>query len=43
MLRVLNKFSEDQKPATQRYSQKKVIWKYAVNLQGNTHAEVQFQ
>ena len=30
-------------PATHRCSQKKVFWKYAANLQKNTHAEVRFQ
>ena len=29
--------------ATQRCSLEKVFWKYAANLQENTHAEVQFQ
>ena len=29
--------------ATQGCSWEKVFWKYAVNLQENTHAEVQFQ
>ena len=29
--------------ATQRCSSEKVLWKYAANLQENTHAEVQFQ
>ena len=29
--------------ATQRCSWEKVFWKYAANLQENTHAEVQFQ
>ena len=29
--------------ATQRCSLEKVFWKYAPNLQQNTHAEVQFQ
>ena len=29
--------------ATQRCSLEKVFWKYAANLQGNTHAEVWFQ
>ena len=27
----------------QSYSYEKVIWKYAANLQENTHAEVRFQ
>ena len=29
--------------ALQRCSYKEVFWKYAVNLQENTHAEVRFQ
>ena len=29
--------------ATQRCSWEKVFWKYAANLQENTHAEVRFQ
>ena len=29
--------------ATQRCSYKKVFWKYAANLQEDTHAEVRFQ
>ena len=29
--------------ATQRCSFEKVFWKYASNLQENTHAEVRFQ
>ena len=28
---------------TQRCSYEKVLWKYAANLQENTHAEVRFQ
>ena len=29
--------------AVQRCSWEKVLWKYAANLQENTHAEVRFQ
>ena len=33
----------DSQAAVQRCSQEKVFWKYAANLQENTHAEVRFQ
>ena len=29
--------------ATQKYSKEKVLWKYAANLQENTHAKVWFK
>ena len=29
--------------ASQRCSYRKVLWKYAANLQENTHADMQFQ
>ena len=34
---------ESAEAATQRCSQEKVFWKYAANLQENTHAELWFQ
>ena len=33
----------DAEAATQRYSWEKMFWKYAANLQENTHAKVRFQ
>ena len=39
----INWFIKVPEAATQRCSEKKVFWKYAANLQENTHAEVWFQ
>ena len=41
-MRCYSRFSQSE-AAVQRYSEKKVFWKYAANLQENTHAEVRFQ
>ena len=36
-------FLQYSEAATQRCFKEKVFWKYAANLQENTHAEVRFQ
>ena len=41
--RALNQSKHKSEAAVQRCSLEKVFWKYAANLQENTHAEVWFQ
>ena len=43
MEKTLQKCKVKQKQSPKRCSWKKVFWKYAVNLQKNTHAKVRFQ
>ena len=39
---VLRKMLDNKEVALQRCSWEKIFWKYAANLQENTHAEVRF-
>ena len=40
---IAGEILSDSEAATQRCSQEKVFWKYAANLQENTHDEAPFQ